>query len=125
MEESYSDRLARVDQEVQAIREQRAEQALRVTAGYTIAELQAMPDSALRRWEAEVERLREEPPPSLWICKTCGALFPHTRGDDDIARCSKCVEVEALVERVKTLLVERNGWERRARELESLCADRL
>ncbi len=46
---TIEDRLRLVDAEVQAIAVARAEQALRVTAGYTVAELSAMPDQQLRR----------------------------------------------------------------------------
>lgn len=45
---------------------------------------------------SEVERLQ-----NLWTCQTCGAMFPHTRGDDDIERCSKCVEVDVLLARLR------------------------
>lgn len=42
----------------------------------------------------------------LWQCQTCGAQFPHTRGDEDIARCSRCVEVEVLAARVRAIRAE-------------------
>ena len=58
MGENYIEQLARVDREVARIREARAEQALRVTAGYTTDELRAMPDSALASALAESNRLR-------------------------------------------------------------------
>lgn len=40
-----------VEEELRAIEAARAQEALRVTGGYTIAELRAMPDRQLRRLE--------------------------------------------------------------------------
>ncbi len=49
LENSTAACLSAVDAECKCIRDARAAEALRVTAGYTIAELQAMPDQAFGR----------------------------------------------------------------------------
>ena len=40
-----------------------------------------------------------------WQCPSCGCYFPHIPKvlDDDVKRCSKCVEVEILEQRVEGL----------------------
>ncbi len=40
-----------------------------------------------------------------WQCQSCGCYFPHIPKilDNDVKRCSKCVEVEVLEKRVEGL----------------------
>ena len=45
-----------------------------------------------------------------WQCPSCGCYFPHIPKvlDDDVKRCSKCVEVEILEQRVEEVESERD-----------------
>lgn len=48
-----------IDEEVRAITEARAAEALRVTAGYTVEELRAMPDQALGKAMRALHQIEE------------------------------------------------------------------
>lgn len=61
----------------------------------------------------------------MWQCQSCGCQFPRIRGDEDVARCSKCVEVEALraeVTRLRAALTEVAAFDHAEGDVyESLC----
>ena len=59
-----------------------------------------------------------------WQCQSCGCYFPHIPKvlDDDVKRCSKCVEVEILEQRVEGLRNVAEEAERIANEAH-LAAD--
>lgn len=39
---------------------------------------------------------------ALWTCETCGAMFPRLADDEDVKRCSNCVEIERLTNKLDT-----------------------
>lgn len=79
------------------------------SVGDTIAELRtAWHTERLQRLRAETrtQLAEERAQATRWVCASCGAEFPHVPGDADVRRCTKCVEVEVLCQRIDSLLAE-------------------
>lgn len=55
---------------------------------------------------------------NYWQCQSCDARFPRIEGDEDVERCSRCVELEAAQLNAAAAEVNFHGERNRRMELE-------